>query len=193
MVSTISIRTSRVRPAVPTSGSLSPATYLSPRFGYKVRWDTPWALLDETGSDGSNDDSVTDRLVLHMRESGRAEVQIVGGSRCNLLDARETIRFWTSDLYISEFMDPGTLVVLSEATRTAGGVVLVSPGSDGDPDVVTIKEAFEVDRGTSVRVTLIADLPTFLDTCREMRQTLHVGQHGLLHFFSDDVLEAVLS
>lgn len=193
MVSTISIRTSRIRPVMPTPGLLFPTSYLSPRFGYKVRWGTPWVIRDEAGPDSTSDDPVTDRIVLYNRESGRSEVQIVGASRCNLLDSGETIRFWSSDLYLSEFMDPGTMVVLAEATRTAGAVVLVSHGLDGGSDIVTVKEALEVDHRTSVRVTFTADLSTFPDTYREMRQSLQVGHHGLLRFFSDDVLQAVLS
>lgn len=189
MVSTYSLRTSQPRADMRTSGSRIRTLYKSQRFGYAVTGTHRWIVAD---MDTSEADPDTDSVMLHMHGSSRADVNIVGVNRCNVLDPAETVRFWTSREYLEDFMEPGTLVVLSDRTRTSGGVVMVSPGADTGNPMVTVKEVFDLANNVSVRVSLTTELATFHETYRSIQQALHVDQKGVLNFFSKDVLRAVL-
>lgn len=128
-----------------------------------------------------------------MRGAGGVNVGIVAAKRCNVLNTAETVGFWTSAIHLSEFMEPGSLVVLSERSRSTGGVVLVSPDASGESPVVTVKEAFDLDRNISIRVTMTADIDAFPEVYRSVSQALQIDRRHVLGVFNKDVLHAVLS
>jgi hypothetical protein len=127
-----------------------------------------------------------------MHGSGSTDVNVVAVDRCNVLDPANTVRFWASEEYLSDFMEPGTLVVLTDHSRFAGGVVMVSPGAATGTPVVTLKETYDLAKNVSVRVTLTTPLATFHESYRSVQQALQLDNQGLLRFFSKDVLGAVL-
>src|SRR5688500_15016085 len=111
MVSAYSLRTTQPRINTGTSRSVARTLYRSPQFGYSVTGAHPWVVA---GIETSSSDSETDRVLLQMRGPGRADVEIVCTERWNVLDSAETVHFWTSEEYLAEYMEPGTLVVLSD-------------------------------------------------------------------------------
>ena len=190
VVSAYALRTTQSRMAVRKSGYSAKTLYRSPRFGYTVKGPGSWETSG-TGSSGFDPD--TDAVTLSWRGTRDAEVGILAAARCNVLDTAETVRYWTSEKYLSEHMDTETVVVLSERTRKGGGAVLVSPGdADGGP-VVTVKEAFDLGRDISVRVTLTADIETLPEIYRSVGQSLSIDGQNVVSLFSMDVLKAVLS
>jgi hypothetical protein len=172
-----------------TSGLKIRSLYKSARFGYTITGTHRWAV---TALDGLSDDPDTDSVTFDLRGPGHAQVNIVGANRCNVLDPADTVRFWASEEYLADFMEPGTLVVLTDRTRSAGGVVMVSPGAATETPVVTLKETCDLANNISVRVTLTTELATFHETYRSIQQALQIDQQGLLRFFSKDILRAVL-
>jgi len=156
--------------------------------GYLVSWGTFWSIVSEAGDDGHpSAESVT--LQDH---TGRTQVTMVSANRCEMLDPGETVRFWNSPGYLSSFMEPGTIVAISEHNRCAGAIVLVGPGEDDGELMVTVKEIYSTGMRASVRVTLTTPLETFDEVYRMAQETLQIDHRPMFRFFASDVLDAVL-
>lgn len=171
-------------------GRVNDGTYRSSQFDYTVTWGAPWSLVE---SDGSIDaDPGTDRMVIGSPETRHAQVEIVGGDRRNLLGPAETVAFWSSADYLSDFMEPETVVVLSGYTRSSGIVVMVSPGGVSGDAVVTVKESYDIPRNASIRVTLTVDLDAFQDVYQSLQANVQINGQALLRECPEDVLLTVL-
>lgn len=190
MVSTYALRTSQPRMNMRQFSQSVKTLYRSSRFGYTVTGPISW---DSTGAGSSGSDPDTDSVLLTKRGADHADIGIVAADRWNVLDTAETVRFWTSEEYLSEFVEPGTIVVLSDRTRTCGGAVLVSPGVPHGDAIVTAKEAFDIGQNISIRVSLTADIEAFPEVYRSVTQALRINGQSVMGCFSRDVLEAVLS
>ena len=175
---------------VRTSSLKVRSLYRSTRFGYKISGTHRWELVD---SNTLGNDPSTEDVVLQTQGTSPAEVHVVSGHRCDVLNPADTVRHWKSETYLAEFMEPGTLVVLTHRDRSAAGIVMVSPGADMGTPMVTVKEAYDLTSSIAIRVTLTAELATVQETYRSMQHGLQIDHKGLFRVFSKDVLQAVLS
>lgn len=192
MIMAHNIRTSRSRLRPNRSAPLSGTHHQHSQFGYAVSWVHPWIVAGIDDSVASSTGPGTDSIVIDMSDSGLAEVRIVGADRRHLLDCAETLRFWTSSGYLSQFMKPGTAVVLSDRSGASGAVVLVSPGGRSGKPVVTMKESYDAGQRDSIRVTFTAELTIFQEAYRSLQQNVLIDGRSPLRCFSADVLQAVL-
>lgn len=181
---------SRLRPGSPAT--MDGTQYQYSQFGYAVSWVQPWTVVGIDDSVATSAGPGTETIVIGMRDSGLAEVRIVGADRRNVLDPAETARFWTTPRYLTEFMDRETVVVLSEHSGASAAVVLVSPGRVTGQPVVTVKESYELRHNVSVRATFTADFAIFHDMYRSLQQSLELDRRAPVSHFSPDVLRAVL-
>ncbi len=168
--------------------SIAESVFRSPRFGHAVRWGNPWVATE-----GSAPVDDPEMMVVGLRAEDGAEVEIVGSDQQNLLDTPDMIRFWASESYLTEFMAPGTKVVLTEIRGNTGVVVMVSPGTDGHDPVVTIKEIIALGCGMAFRVTFTADLATLEDSYSCLHQQVKIDERALGSALDRDVLEAIFS
>lgn len=190
MVSTYSSRTTQPRMFVRTSSLKVRSLYRSTRFGYKIAGTHRWEVV---GSNTVSNDPITEDVALQMQGIGSAEVHVIGANRWDVLDSADTVRYWKSEDYLAEFMESGTLVVLTDRNRSAAGVVMVSPGVETGTPMVTVKEAYDLTSNTAVRVTLTTELASVHETYRSMQHALQIDHKGLFRLFSKDVLQAVLA
>lgn len=188
MMSSYALRTVHRRTAASLSFAKQSSIYRSSHLGYSIAWGSSWTM---TPDDAERTDPSTEELHLQGRD-GRETITIVCADRRDMLDPDETVRFWKSPFYLAGFMDPGTIVMLSDHTRTAGAVVMVGPDEASGEPMVTIKETFSAGYRTSVRVTLTAPLESFEEAYRHARETVQMDHQPMFRFFGPDVLKAVL-
>lgn len=193
MVSAHYSRTSRSRLYLQPSRHSAETSYRSFQFGYTVTWKYPWAVTDGDGSDDVLPEPGTERSVLGMQDHRHTLLRIVGADRRNVLNPVETVRFWTSPEYISDYMEPGTKVVLTDRAPTQGGVVMVSPGPDSGTPIVTVMESYDVGIHGSIRTSFTSDIDTVHDAWVSMQQHVQIEHRLPMRCFDTDVLMAVLS
>lgn len=173
------------------AGLVDGTDYQSPQFGYVVTWRDPWFVAADDDADAASFVPGTDRVVC-MRDGEFAEVSIISADRRNLLNALETALFWTSPAYLSEYMEPGTEVVLSRHGMKTAFVVMTSPGTTRDNPVVTVKEGYDLSIRVSVRATFTTELATFHEAFQCLQQNVLIDGRSPLRCFSADVFQAVL-
>lgn len=164
--------------------------YQSPQFGYVVTWRDPWFVAADDDADAASFVPGADGVVC-MRDGEFAEVSIISADRRNLLNALETALFWTSPAYLSEYMEPGTEVVLSRHRMKTAFVVMTSPGTTRDNPVVTVKESYDLSTRVSVRATFAAELAIFHEAFQSLQQNVLIDGRSPLRSFSVDVLRSV--
>lgn len=168
--------------------SIAESVYRSPRFRHAVRWGNPWVATEDFSPV-----ETPEMMVVGLRAADGAEVEIVGSDQHNLLDTPEMVRFWASERYLTEFMEPGTKVVLTQLTGNTGVVVMVSPGVGGADPMVTIKEIVALGCGTAFRVTFTAELSTLEESYSCLHQQVRIDERALGSALDRDVLEAIFS
>lgn len=167
---------------------MAESIYHSPRFRHAVSWGNPWVAKEHASPTDQ-----PDMMVVGLRADDGSEVEIVGCEQRNMLDTPEMIRFWTSERYLADFMEPGTKVVLTKQDGNSGVVVMVSPGDHDGAPIVTIKELYAPECDMAFRVTFTTDLATLEQSYSCLRQSVKIDERALGAALDGDVLDAIFS
>ncbi len=165
-------------------------TYTSDLYGYTVEWDGPWEVYD----DWTQVDTETgyDTLALRTPDDSAAIV-ISGAAWDDQYSVDDYVTYWTSDEYLKEYQPEGTEVLLSDASRRSGAVVLVGPASEDDDEPwVTVFEVQVVGGELEIDVSFFAPVAGFETAYEDALASVTLDGDELIGYFTTDEIVAEL-
>ncbi|MGC4106473.1 MAG: hypothetical protein QM753_08980 [Thermomicrobiales bacterium] len=178
-------------------GVVGEGEYESPQYGIPVEWTDAW-LVDESLDEPviSDTGSGTDQIGLIRAESDGAETY--GALSVRFFEAgssdtpESVVEYWTSKDYLNGGAGDGSTVLLQDATKTEGSVVLISELDNGDT-LVQYLSVFFLDRGkTAVMIEFYSTDASIADAYADVEDGITVdGQPILTLFDARDIEDAL--
>ncbi|MGN6484875.1 MAG: hypothetical protein ACTHMX_10775 [Thermomicrobiales bacterium] len=173
--------------------------YESPQYGIPVEWTEAW-LIDESldAPVVSDTDTGTDQIGLVRADFSEGEPETYGALSVRFFEAgsedtpESVVDYWTSKDYLNGGAGDGSTVLLSDATKTEGSVVLVSELDSGGT-LVQYLSVFFLDRGkTAVMIEFYATDTSIVDAYADAEDGVTVdGQPILTIFDAKDIEDAL--
>ena len=179
-------------------GVVGEGEYESPLYGAAVEWSDAWTInenLDEPVI--SDTESGTDQIGLIRTDSDGAETY--GALSVRFFEAGSTdtpesvVDYWTSDDYLNGGAGDGSTVLLADATKDEGSVVLISDLDSGDV-LVQYLSVFFIDRGkTAVMIEFYSTDLSVADAYADVEDGITVDGQPILTLFDDRDIEKALA
>lgn len=113
--------------------------------------------------------------------------------RLDMLNIAAIARYWTSPAYLSEYMETGTRVVLSQHVEQTVVLMMMSSGTTPDNPIVTVKEVDDLGPRFRIQVTFTVELATFYEAFQSLQQCVLIDGRAPMRAIDADLLHAVLS
>ncbi len=177
-------------------GLVGDGEYESPQFGTSVEWNDDWVLDDESGDPLFSDEAEgTDGLYFipadwtDASNYGSISVRIFAASATDTPES--VVEYWTSDEYLNGGSGDGLEVLMSDTSRTEGGVVSLMPTDEGE--LVQYISVLFVDAGeTAVVVEFYATPESVEDVLASAQAAITVDGKDVLTLFEPaDIAAAV--
>lgn len=166
------------------------SSYTSELYGYVVEWHGQWEVYD----DWTEVDPETgyDTLALRTPDDSAAIV-ISGVAWDDQYSVDDYVTYWSSEEYLSKYQPEGTEVILADASRRSGAVVLVGPASEDDDEPwVTVFEVQVIDRELEVDVSFFAPVDGFGTAYEDALASVTLDGDEAIGYFSTDEIVAAL-
>lgn len=157
--------------------------YVSDQFGYTVEWADHWSIYEDWTD--ANAEEGYDAFALETTDDGYAAIIIHGAAWDDAYTTDDYVAWWTSDEFLEEYQPDGTEVILADASRRSGAVVMVGPASDTDDELwVTVYEVAVIDRELKVESSFVAPLDGFEVAYEDARASVSMDGDEVVGFFT---------
>lgn len=183
------------------AGLIGEGEYESPQYGHTVDFTDAWVINEQSDTPVTSDlDSGTDQIRLARAadpESQNADTYGVISIRFFAAGEDDTpqsvVDYWTSRKFLTSDSMDGATVLLSDATRTEGSVVLVRENDKGVPIIMYFSVTF-VDRGkTAVVSEFYATDTSVADAYADVADGITVDGSQIMTLFDDRDIEDALA
>lgn len=181
-------------------GVTGDGAYESPQYGIPVEWTDAW-LIDESldAPVVSDTDTGTDQIALVRSDFSEGDAETYGALSVRFFEAgsedtpQSVVDYWTSKDYLNGGAGDGSTVLLSDATKTEGSVVLVSDLDSGGT-LVQYLSVFFLDRGkTAVMIEFYATDTSIADAYADVEDGVTVDGQPILTIFNAKDIEDALA
>lgn len=165
-------------------------SYTSDLYGYIVEWAEPWEVYD----DWTEVDTETgyDTLALRTPDDSAAIV-IAGAAWDDQYSVDDYVTYWTSEEYLTEYQPEGTEVILADASRRSGAVVMVGPASEDDDEPwITVFEVQVVGGELEIDVSFFAPVAGFETAYEDAIASVSLDGDELIGYFTTEEIVAEL-
>lgn len=165
-------------------------SYTSDLYGYTVEWAGPWEIYDDWTE--VDPDTGYDTLGLRTPDD-RAALVISGAAWDDQYSVDDYVAYWTSDEYLSKYQPEGTEVILADASRRSGAVVMVGPASENDDEPwVTVFEVQVVGRELEIDVSFFAPVDGFGTAYEDAIASVTLDGDEVMGYFTTEEIVAEL-
>lgn len=182
-------------------GVISDGVYESPLYGAAVEWTDAWVIDESADVPVSSDaDSGTDEINFVRADYDDDDAsQTYGALTVRLFEAgsgdtpESVVEYWTSEDYLNGGAGDGSTVLLSDATKTEGSVILIETLDSGDI-LVQYLSVFFLDRGkTAVMIEFYATDLSIADAYADVQDGITVDGSPILTLFDARDIEDALA
>lgn len=175
------------------AGLVAYGEYESPQYGTAVVWGDTWFIDQEDEESVVSDPaSGMDSLFL-VWDGPDFAMTFIDISAADGLTPDDFVAYWVSDDYLAESADPNAEILLEDATRDSGAVIMRDYLSEGD-EVIIAKEAISLDGGETIAVVTMIGFPeTFADTYADAEGDIEIDEMYAFNVFRPREVENVLN
>ncbi|MGC4192538.1 MAG: hypothetical protein QM589_15435 [Thermomicrobiales bacterium] len=179
-------------------GVIGEGEYESPQYGASVEWTDAWTI-DETLDEPVISDTKTATDQVALVRTDYTDQQSYGALSVRFFEAgsgdtpQSVVDYWTSDDYLNGGAGDGSTVLLSDASKSEGSVVLISELDNGGT-LVQYLSVFFLDRGkTAVMIEFYSTDESVADAYADAADGVTVDGQPILTLFDDRDIEDALA